>query len=88
MCLFYILYSHNIDSYYVGHSCDEIESRLRKHNTNHKGYTGKSNDWEIVFSECYATKSEAYKREMEVKRWKSRKKIEMLITSAGKDHPG
>jgi len=83
MYLFCILYSHNIDKYYSGHCCDNIETRLRKHNTHHKGFTGKVNDWNLLFSEHHPTKSEAYKREMEVKGWKNRKKIERLIASAG-----
>jgi putative endonuclease len=45
----------------------------------HKGFTGQVQDWEIVYTEFYSTKEEAYAREREVKRWKSRKRIEKLI---------
>ena len=75
---FYILYSEKADKYYVGHSSD-LDERLRKHNTNHKGYTGKCNDWKIVHTEIYLLKNEAYQREREVKKQKSRKYIEKLI---------
>ena len=78
-CYTYILFSKSIDRYYVGYTCNELEERLRKHNTNHKGYTGKSNDWEIVYSENYKSKTEAYSREREIKSKKSRKYIEHLI---------
>ncbi|MFD2541303.1 GIY-YIG nuclease family protein [Lacinutrix gracilariae] len=78
-CFTYILYSRLLDRYYVGYTCDVLQERLRKHNTNHKGYTGKSNDWEIVCSENYASKTEAYSREREIKSKKSRKYIEYLI---------
>jgi putative endonuclease len=78
-CYTYILFSKSIDHYYVGYTCDELQERLRKHNTNHKGYTGRSNDWEIVYSENFESKTEAYSREREIKGKKSRKYIENLI---------
>ncbi|MEQ9405478.1 MAG: GIY-YIG nuclease family protein [Cyclobacteriaceae bacterium] len=78
-CLVYILYSSKIDKYYVGHSCDEMSVRLKKHNSNHKGFTGKANDWKVVYTESYLSKTEAYARERVIKSWKSRKKIELLI---------
>ncbi|MDG5491533.1 GIY-YIG nuclease family protein [Psychroserpens sp. SPM9] len=79
MCFTYILYSESIDRYYVGYTCDELEERLRKHNTNHKGYTGQTNDWRIVYKESYNSKSEAYARERFIKQKKSRHFIERLI---------
>ena len=79
MCYFYILYSKAIDMYYAGHTCDEMAERLRKHNSNHKGFTGKVNDWQVVYFEEYETKSGAYEREQQVKKWKSRKRIEALM---------
>jgi putative endonuclease len=36
---FYILYSHQADRYYVGHTNDLLE-RLRKHNSKHSDFTG------------------------------------------------
>ncbi len=81
MYFFYILYSTSIDKYYVGHTSD-LPERLRKHNTNHKGFTGKTSDWKIVYSEQFATKSEAFAREREVKAWKSRKRI-IALSSVG-----
>jgi len=75
---FYILYSSIRDKYYVGHT-NELSGRLRRHNSNHLGFTGTTNDWTLVYSELYENKSEAYKREREVKGWKSRKMIEFLV---------
>jgi len=74
----YILFSSSFDKFYIGHTSN-IEERIRKHNTNHKGYTGKKNDWSLVYSEEYNTKEEAYAREREIKAWKSRVKILSLI---------
>jgi len=39
--------------------------------------------WKLIFNEEYSTKSEALKREREIKRKKSRKYIEKLIGLAG-----
>jgi len=75
---FYILHSQQIDKFYTGYTAN-LEERLRKHNSNHKGFTGKADDWEIVYFEKFENKTDAYAREREVKKWKSRKKIEKLI---------
>ncbi len=77
----YILFSSGKNKYYIGHTGDELEERLRKHNSNHKGFTGKINDWKIVYTEVFVTKEIAYKREREIKSWKSRARIEKLISS-------
>ena len=79
MFLFYILYSSLRDTYYIGYTGDSIEERLRKHNSNHSGFTGGAGDWEVKHTELFATKELAYKREREVKAWKSRKRVERLI---------
>ncbi len=76
---FYILFSQSLNRYYIGHSHNVYE-RLKKHNTNHKGFTGKTMDWKIVYTEIFNSKSEAYARERQVKNWKSRKAIEKLIS--------
>ena len=79
MATVYILYSQSLDRYYVGHTTDAIQSRLRKHLSNHDGFTAKAKDWEIVFIEYFDTKNEAYFRELAIKARKSRKYIELLI---------
>ncbi|MCB9348392.1 MAG: GIY-YIG nuclease family protein [Lewinellaceae bacterium] len=80
MYLCYILYSKILGRYYVGHCEAPIEDRLRRHLTNHKGFTGKAKDWQIVYKECFDSKEEAYSRERAIKGKKSRKYIEWLIT--------
>jgi putative endonuclease len=77
----YILFSSTRNKCYVGHTGDDLEERLRKHNSNHKGFTGKTSDWKIVYTETIETKELAYKREREIKSWKSKMRIEQLIGS-------
>ena len=79
MFLTYILHSKILDKFYIGHSSENLEERLRKHLSNHKGFTAKAKDWEIVYFEKFETKSEAYKRELQIKSWKSKTKIKELI---------
>ncbi|MBK9670737.1 MAG: GIY-YIG nuclease family protein [Bacteroidetes bacterium] len=37
----YILFSSLANKYYVGYTGDKLSTRLQKHNSNHKGFTGK-----------------------------------------------
>ncbi|MCH7399591.1 GIY-YIG nuclease family protein [Belliella sp. DSM 107340] len=80
-CYFYILQSKSKDKYYIGHTCNDLSERLQRHNSNHKGFTGKNADWEIVYYEKFNSKEEAYERERKVKSWKSKVKIKELLNS-------
>ena len=77
----YIIYSASLDRYYVGYTSEDLQSRLIKHNCNHKGFTGKNADWVIKYSEEFTDKKSAMAREREIKKWKSRIKIDQLINS-------
>ena len=83
--IFYILNSTLASKFYIGHTTEPIDERIRKHNSNHKGFTGSFQDWKLVYSEIYPTNELAYARERQVKAWKSKKRIQMLI--AGSEHP-
>jgi len=76
----YILYSVNLSKYYIG-SCEDVSSRLKKHLSNHKGFTSKAKDWELKYTESFQTKEAARKRELQIKGWKSKRMIEKLISS-------
>jgi putative endonuclease len=43
----YILFSASKNKYYVGYTSN-LEERLQRHNQKSKGFTGQSQDWEIV----------------------------------------
>ncbi|WP_298732809.1 GIY-YIG nuclease family protein [uncultured Chitinophaga sp.] len=81
MFYLYILYSVTRDSYYIGYTGDDLQERLRKHNADHKGFTGRTGDWTIVYTEMFTSKKDAYQRERKIKAWKSRKMIENLVGS-------
>ncbi len=77
---FYILYSKTLDKFYVGYTGDALAERLRRHLSNHQGFTGSVADWEIVYTESFEVETEARNRERQVKKWKSRKMIQELIS--------
>jgi putative endonuclease len=58
-----------------------VEDRLKKHLTNHAGFTAHAKDWEIVFREEFSTSKEARNRELQIKGWRSRTLIEKLLKS-------
>ncbi|MGV8915043.1 MAG: GIY-YIG nuclease family protein [Kaistella sp.] len=77
----YILYSETLGKYYIGHTGEDLEERLRKHHSNHSGFTSKAKDWSILYFEIFDEKSLAYQRELQIKSWKSKLKIQKLIES-------
>ena len=77
----YIIYSKKLDKYYTG-SSDNPEKSLQQHNWKRSPSTKAGVPWELVYSEKFSTRSEAVKREYEIKRKKSRKYIEFLINSS------
>ena len=85
MAYMYVLYSGSIDRYYIGSTRGSLEERLRRHLSDHKGFTGKAKDWEICYSEFYADYKDASSREQALKRQKDRKQLELLVrrSSAG-----
>ncbi|WP_412850441.1 GIY-YIG nuclease family protein [Chryseobacterium sp. PMSZPI] len=88
MCYCYILYSKSLNKYYIGHSCENLQERLRRHLSAHNGFTSKVKDWIIVYTEKFCSKAQAYKREREIKAWKSKLKIQKLISETNRiEHP-
>jgi len=87
MYFFYVLYSPEIDKFYTGITAD-LQGRIRRHHTHHKGFTGKSTVWELIYAEIYPTKTQALQREFQVKRRKSRKFLESLTRFRQRIHPG
>ena len=81
----YIIYSEKLDKYYIGYSAD-VQDRLLKHNRKSKAFSSSGRPWILVFQESFDTKKEAMAREMQLKKWKNRQRIEALINS-GSEHP-
>jgi putative endonuclease len=76
----YILYSSTRNKFYIGYN-SYLEERIIRHNQKSKGFTGNSNDCKIVYTETFLTKIEAITKEKQIKSWKSRIKIQELISN-------
>nr|WP_294780943.1 GIY-YIG nuclease family protein [uncultured Flavobacterium sp.] len=74
----YILFSESKNKFYIGFTSN-LEKRIIRHNQKSKGFTGNTNDWKVVYTEKYETKELAHKRELQIKSWKNRIKIQELI---------
>ena len=79
MAWVYILHSEKLSRFYIGSTEGSPEERLKKHLSNHSGFTAKAKDWAIVYREELETKEEARQRELFIKGWKSKILIEKLI---------
>ena len=76
----YVIYSKSKDKYYTGY-CEDISTRVQKHNFGSTPSTKSGIPWELVYFEEFDNKSDAIKREKEIKKKKSRIYIERLIKS-------
>jgi putative endonuclease len=75
----YALHSADHEKIYIGYT-GNLQSRLLSHNElGKKGWTVKYRPWELVYSEEFLTKSEAIKREKELKSARGRQFIWKMI---------
>ena len=75
----YVLHSEARQRYYIG-STGDLDRRLVQDNSSRIGYTKVGRPWRLVYSEGYVTKTEALKRERYLKRMKSARFVEDLLT--------
>jgi predicted GIY-YIG superfamily endonuclease len=69
--------------FYIGHT-DDLKRRLSEHNTPVPGegkYTHKHGPWAVVWSETHPTRSDAMKREKQIKAMKSARWIREHLLS-------
>jgi putative endonuclease len=63
----YVLYSKDYNKIYIGFTSD-LEQRLLSHNElGKKGWTIKFRPWQLIYTEEFQIKSDAMKREKELK---------------------
>ena len=78
----YILYSPQLDRFYIGESADPNE-RLEHHLAGHQRFTRRAADWIMVFRQPTASRRDALDIEKRIKRTKSRKSIFRWIQGPG-----
>ena len=74
----YILKSKTNDKYYVGYT-EDLDKRLIRHNGKLVKATKSGVPWTIIYTESFNTKSEAYRRERQIKSYKGGKAFKKLI---------
>jgi putative endonuclease len=74
MASVYIIYSEKLNKYYVG-ACIDFDRRLREHNAGHSKFTATGIPWVLKYREELGNLAEAKKRELYIKKMKSRKYI-------------
>ncbi len=77
MCYAYVL-QNELGKYYIG-SCEDINKRLKKHNTNSVRSTKNKGLFKIVYREEFSTKVEARKRENQIKSYKGNSSFKRLL---------
>ncbi|MEI6087281.1 MAG: GIY-YIG nuclease family protein [Bacteroidota bacterium] len=76
----YILHSSKNDKFYIG-SCEDITVRLTQHNTGRNKSTHSGMPWVLMYTEQFETRSYAVSRELQIKKMKSKKYIEKLVST-------
>ncbi len=75
----YVLYSEKYDKIYIGFTSN-LQQRLLSHNElATKGWTVKFRPWRLLYFEEYEDKSEAMKRERQLKSYQGRLFIRSLL---------
>src|SRR5438105_2617768 len=77
----YILQSDSSGRFYIG-STDDLERRFSEHLRGHSLATRGRGPWKLVYREGFETLFQAWRRESEIKRWKSAKMIQTLIRTS------
>jgi putative endonuclease len=77
----YILQNETSGRFYIGQTQD-LGARLQYHNAGYSLALKNRGPWKLVHSEEYATRSEAVRRERQIKDQKDRRYIEQLLSAS------
>jgi len=77
----YILRSQTTGRYYVGQT-KNLHERVAYHNANYSKSLKNRGPWTLVHFEEYPSRSEAVRRETQIKKQKDRKYIEQLVCAS------
>ena len=78
MYFVYILESQKHHRHYVG-SCVDTAERIKRHNAGRNKSTKNGIPWEIIYTESFTSRQEAYKRELQIKSYKGGEAFKKLI---------
>jgi putative endonuclease len=78
MFFLYILESISSGKLYIGQT-NNLEDRLKRHQENRNLSTKGRGPWELLFSQAFITRSEAFQLEQKLKNWKSSIRVKEWI---------
>ncbi|MBI2485027.1 GIY-YIG nuclease family protein, partial [Candidatus Uhrbacteria bacterium] len=78
MFIVYILKSESSGRYYIGMTSD-LEDRLRRHNRGDTTSTRNRGPWHVVWTEPFVKKTDAWKREQQIKSYKGGEAFKQLL---------
>ncbi len=68
MHLVYIIHSKKLGKFYTGYTSKTVEERLAYHIYNNQGFTGRADDWTVVFTKKFVSKRTALAFEKKIKK--------------------
>ncbi len=74
----YVLFSQKHDKIYIGYTSNLIQ-RFKSHQFLGKDWTAKFRPWIVIYCEYFSEKSDAQKREIQLKQYRNRLKIHTQI---------
>lgn len=74
----YILQSRKTGRHYIG-STQDVTKRLQEHNRGKMKSTKHGSPWEVMYTEAVGSRSQAFGREQQLKRYKSGEAVRRLI---------
>lgn len=78
MYVVYILKSKKTDKFYIGQT-NNLEARLKRHNNGNNKSTKAGIPWSVVYHESCPTRSEAFRREQQIKSYKGGVAFKKLV---------
>ena len=74
----YVLYTETHNKIYIGYTSNLIQ-RFKSHQLLGKDWTAKFRPWIVIYCEYFSEKSDAQKREIQLKQYRNRLKIHTQI---------
>ncbi|MCX6746138.1 MAG: GIY-YIG nuclease family protein [Candidatus Parcubacteria bacterium] len=76
----YVIQSLLNKRYYIGHT-KNLDRRLEQHNSGKVRSTKSGMPWKLIYIEEFESKSEAYKRELQIKSYKGGRAFKNIINN-------
>jgi putative endonuclease len=74
----YILHSKQLNKKYIGFTSD-LKNRIQEHKRGDSNFTSRTNDWKLIYYECFLSKIDAKEEEKFLKSGKGRERIKYLL---------